>query len=274
MTVSVIGVLSAVLLPALSGVRASARVATCAMQLHQIGVALGGYTAEARHLLPPFIFSEMTNPSLPLSGHYGGGDTFNLYRQDNRDVNLHALRRERMIDEAQLLCPGAPKAVREQQAGYFAQGRFSTYCLRMPFSYDIWPGQTPPRGDWDALDVYRFAAGGQILPWFDKDIFVPQLRVDRQYASAVSDGETFDPAQDAIVSDTFVDRAYRDPTGKIERGWCHGTSFNVLMGHGAVRLARPRRDTGPPGTTMPVEDGMYNASCAEQTWNFFTEAGK
>lgn len=283
MVVAVVGILSAVMMPSLAGARAAAKMAACAVQVHQVGVGLASYTADARHRWPPFLFSESSRPNLPLSGHYGGEGPPDIFRSGDvgdRDVNLHALRREGMIDESHLICPGASMNLRRQQTGYFRQGRFSTYCLRMPLSRDLWPTRTPPPGwDRDALYMYRFVAGGQEAPCGGEDILVPQLRVDRQYVSDVPGGGTFDPAADAVVSDAFVDRAYGDPVSRVERNWCHEGRFNVLRGHGAVRLANSRNDathtmprnTSPPGTTTPVDD-TYNAAPAEAIWRFFDSA--
>jgi hypothetical protein len=279
MTVAVASVLSAVVFPCLTGLRSSARLATCATQLHHVGAALACYTTDARHRFPPFLFSTSFNPSLSLSGHYGGDgppDFFRLPGAGDRDVNLHALRREGMLDESQLICPGASVGVRQQQTGYFRQGQFSTYGLRMPYTYDLWPARTPPPGlDSDALNAYRFVAGGQVAPCASVGYIVPQLRVDRSYTMDVGGGGTFDPAADAVVSDLFIDQAYSDPVGGIERGWCHGARFNVLRGDGAVRPVRDdgtvRSNSSPPGTTRSV-DGLYNAESAEAVWRFFDRA--
>jgi len=275
--VVMIGVLSATLWPSLSSARSSARVGACAAQLRQVGVAMTYYTLASRHRLPPFLFSEKANPSLPLSGHYGGSNgefaDFLLSRTGDADVNLHALRREELLTGSNLICPGASRAIQDRQAGYFHGGRFSTYGIRMPYSLDIWPGQAPPLPGYDTLFAYRRAAGGQMMPdWNNHPVQVPQLRVDRLYASDLPGGATFDPASDAIVSDAFTDRDYRDESGQVDRRWCHGGRFNVLLGSGAVRVAKDdgtvSTNASPPGTTRPVDD-HYNASYAEAIWRFF-----
>jgi len=275
MTLAVISVVVAIAAPGLSGARSAARQAACAAQLHHVSIALGVYTAESRNHLPPFLFSDSGSPNLPLSGHYGGAESGSLFRAGDRDVNLHALRRQGMIRESQLMCPGASAALQDGRAGYFPKGRFSTYGLRMPYSLDIWPTRTPPHPDWDALTVYLHAAGGQTKTMFSVEVTSPQLRMDYQYSECPSGG-VFDPSADAIVSDMFIDQDTR-AAGAVERRWCHGRRFNVLLGGGAVRLVEDDGTvlaySSPPGAISAMY-GEYNALRAERVWQFFTATAR
>ena len=283
MVVAVVGILSAVMMPSLAGARAAAKMAACAVQVHQVGVGLASYTADARHRWPPFLFSESSRPNLPLSGHYGGEGPESAGRKGDRDVNLHALGREGRIRDTQLRCPGTAWDLPQSGLGV---GKFSDYCLRMPYSNDLWPSQTPPP-KFTALDAYRYAAGGQSLKLPSGVEFVsPQLREDRQYARVVGGG-VFDPARDVIVSDRFVDSAYRDSAGQIGqavrvgRTGGHAGRFNVLVGDGAVRRVDLRNDDTattsstslPPGTTLAdAVDDDYNAAAVETVWQRFDAA--
>jgi len=67
--IAIIGILAAILLPALSRARESARRASCASNLKQIGVSLIMYSNENKELFPPReIFAEYDTEYMTLSG--------------------------------------------------------------------------------------------------------------------------------------------------------------------------------------------------------------
>jgi len=101
--VSVIGLLIGLLLPALAAARFQARVTTCSSRLHQIGVAVHAYAADARDVLP-------FGPPDPDGVQYFGDTlaTNQVYSQSHDAFTAHGLllRGGYLGDEQAVFCPG------------------------------------------------------------------------------------------------------------------------------------------------------------------------
>jgi len=286
---------SGALLPSFSAARQRARLAACQAAMHQVHAAVGIYASAARMHMPPFAFSEVSSPSLPVSGHWGGWEypddpsLFGGLTAGKRWVNLYSLVEADMVPADAMICPGALAKLGDGGASYFPHTRkFSTYCLRFPPSADLFAGSpllaNRGRGG-PLLGVYREAAGGQQLleayqgPHGEvgRRQTVPLVRLDRRYRidpeAACGDG-VYDVAVDAMFADTFwCDGLDAADSGRfqVRAERCHGRSFNVAYGAGAVRTIY---DDGTieensllaGGST--IGDGNFQAAPAERIWQF------
>jgi hypothetical protein len=264
-------VLVGIIVPSLQAAMESARRARCAAQLHALGQGLMTYAAANNRRLPPFAFSDAANPDLVQSGHWGGIDDdaidmmSNLRRSGGMaDVNLQVLVAEGIVAREMLICPSADGELASGEASWFAASRnFSTYCVRMPYSRDLFrlaPGLADRHGD--LMGIYKQYAGGQMVrinapgsPVGRGGGVVPQVRIDRRYrldgSAAVGDA-VFDPSTDAIVADAFVKAQGGEGEFEVAGGPSHGKRFNVLSGDGAVK------------TVMLPSDTLEELPCAAQ----------
>ncbi len=299
--IAIVAALVSILIPSLAEIRSRARLATCAANMHNVHQAIMGYAAANRRQLPPFSLSIHETFSLPTSGHWGG--VSQGYDDDVRGwrkpvaVNLSVLVANSSLSARSIICPGANNSVRQAEASYFPYSlNFSTYCLRFPYSADLFRG-SPYLGDLNAglLEAYRAGAGGQSVLVANKRIThsvgirqrVPRLRLDRTYRIAApvacGDGD-YNITGDVLLADTFwwqdLSSAAPDTPGlksyPISAGWCHGDQFNVLSGSGAVHTISDtsgivRANSNAPGAQLG-DDGHYQATYAEKVWQFFDSA--
>jgi len=305
---AVVVLLAGLLVPSLGAVRRRARIAACAVGMHEIHQGLMAYAAVNRLRLPPFRFSSFRSPSLPASGHWGGisqpSDPAILLapqRAPYVSVNLWTLVEQGSVPAARLICPAAPAGLTSGRASYFPHTlKFSTYCLRFPYSPDLFGGS--PGLSWrngDLLGVYRAYSGGDRVLVAPGDAAgvggyfqtVPLMRIDRSYRihPAVSnqvpwgDGR-YDVSADTMLADTFwwqgrAQPALSGPDGQgcaVAARWCHGGRFNALRGDGAVRAVadeegRARDNTTPPEGDVP-QAGPCDAVAAERVWQFLDTA--
>jgi hypothetical protein len=262
--------------------------------MHDVHAGIMSYCTINSQRLPPFAFSDPLNTNLPLSGHWGGAtqnaDPAAFGRLGVQWVNLWVLVRDGLTPPGQLICPGAAPELAAGQGSYFPYTfRFSTYCLRMPTSADLFDAAPVTWGRY-GMGIYAVAPGGQNSPVKLTDPFgaryyeqVPQVRLDRRYelvaGAACGDGQ-YDPLMDVLLADSFwQQRQTADPprvcglqSWPVEASWCHGARFNVLAGNGAVRTVTDdgtvRANTLAPGAALPA-DGAHFASYAERVWQFF-----
>ena len=290
LAVSVILALVTLSLPSFLAARQQALLAKCAMSMRTLACGLSQYAVENRNCLPPFAFSEIKQPTLALSGHWGGSDSSdptNFGRQAMDIMNLWALVKQSYVVPSALACPAADSALLKTQASLFPYTpQFSTYCMRFPSSPDLFAaasglanygGATKP-----LLNIYLMSAGGQSAPVGTSWQVIRLVRRDRVYAIeptvACGDGN-FDPASDGILADSFWYQDYRQtkPASSkaafdVRAAWCHQRRFNVAAGDGAVRTVGDdgtvAANTLPPGGSLP-DDKNYYATYAEKIWQFF-----
>jgi prepilin-type N-terminal cleavage/methylation domain-containing protein len=291
--VAIVALLLTVLVPAFSSARASARLAACGAQMHDLHAALTAYAGIHEQHLPPFAFSDAAAADLPLSGHWGGagdGDPAGFGRLGVDCVNLWALVRHGLTAPGVLVCPGASPAVARGQAGLFPHTfRASSYCVRVPTSEDLFR-RAPATWERYGMGIYAVGAGGQRSPVVIQDPHggraretIPVVRMTERYALAApasaGDGD-YDTAADVLLADGFWRQRHEAPAPegggyRVEAGWCHGERFNVLAGGGGVRTVRDdgtaAANTLPPGGSLP-DDGAYFATYAERVWQFFDAA--
>jgi len=295
--VAIVALLAAILVPAVGHVREMARLAVCAAGMHDLHMGIITHGNAHDRQLPPFAFSDISSPSLPLSGHWGGasqaGDPAAFGRRGVECVNLWVLVRDGYVPPAELICPAVAAQVAAGKAGYFPHTfRYSTYCLRMPTSADLFR-RAPATWEQHHMGIYRLAAGGQPSPVKVPDPFgaaswetVPLVKLDRRYTLldnvACGDGE-YDVLTDVLLADAFWRRGCSAEAPQIpglqgyrvDAAWCHGERFNVLVGGGAVRAVTDdgtvRANTIAPGGAL-ADDGAHFATYAERVWQFFDRA--
>lgn len=276
--IAVLTMLLALLVPSLSAARASARRSACLASLHAIHNGLTAYAVASQQRLPPFAYSSGYQCNLPLSGHWGGadrtGDPDAVFRIGMAWTNLHALVLQQYLRPGSLVCPAADL----RGGGLFPRtGRFSTYCLRLPYSRDLFaeaPSLTPYNGQ--LLGVYLLAAGGQPFRVGPRYETVPQVRMDRRYTIDLPGMPVFDPASSPIVADQFhyQDQSLPAPAdgASVRRAWWHGSRFQVLYGDGSARTVTDdgtiAANSAPPGGAL-TDDGKACATYAENVWRFF-----
>ena len=290
--IAIISLLSAVLVPSLTAAKDRARLTACAAAMRNLHVALMSYAASNHRRLPPFTFSSYSG-NLPLSGHWGGASQLNdpavaFTLKGTSCMNLWTLVNEGLISPSRLVCPGAAAELRSGQGSYFRHSfRYSTYCMRLPYSRDLF--DTAPnladRGD-TLLGIYGQAAGGRQIRIGMNYQVVPILRTDWTYRTdddvTCGDG-VYNVAEDAMFSDAFWRQEHYEAAGSspglqtypVRQGWCHGRRFNVCYGDGAVRVVRDdgtvEANTVPPGGTV-ADDGANYATYAERVWQYFDAA--
>ena len=287
--IAIIAMLAGIAVPSLSLARERARLLGCVAGLRDTHRALMSYAGMNDRRLPPFRFS-FVNPSecsLPLSGHWGGVSSaadpaaFGWKGDDPfYSINLWTLVEGGLIEPERLVCPGAPGSLRTGRASHFPHSsKFSTYCLRFPYSIDLFR-ESPRWAYYDRsrlLSIYAETYGGRKQPP------VPLVRVDRRYRisdeARCGDGD-YDVATDTMLADAFW---YQDlgedgtspsdgQTYPVRSAWSHGSVFNAITGGGAVRTVRDdgtkvRPFTNAPGRELP-NDGCNYASYAERVWQF------
>jgi competence protein ComGC len=289
------------LAPTMSAARRLAAMSACAARMRTIGTGLMYYATANTNHLPPFAFSDLFG-NLPLSGHWGGSidplgpDAVNRDGVDS--VNLWPLVEANMMPTPALMCPGADQMLHSGGASYFSRTpRFSTYCLRMLYSEDLFrddPVLAYRLGG--LLSIYILAAGGEVIrvgqvteveqvtAVVSELLPVPCVRLNRSYREtnpATGVERTVDPMSEPILSDTFWYRGRRvaaseaaGETYDVVADWCHGRDFNVMLGNGAVHRVT---DDGTlagncvNGDQSPPDDGAYFASYAVAAWRFMTD---
>lgn len=282
--ITIIALVIVIALPSLNQARQRVRLATCAMQMHHLHTGLLSFAAVHDSSLPPFGFSSLTDPSLPLSGHWGGvsrlDDPMLLWiaadEENLRTVNLSTLVETRHVDASGLICPGAGVG---GDVGYFAHtGKFSTYCMRFPYSRDLF--RNAPDLAWNSgglLGVYLGRSFGGEMLIHDRQT-VPLVSLRWRYRTepevACGDGE-YTVMDDAMFADAFWYQRHEEAGETpfaVNRAWCHGDRFNVAYGGGAVRTIR---DDGTLAacsaapSCQPEADGVYHATNAERIWQYF-----
>lgn len=288
-TIAIIMLLAAVILPSLSAARDMARMSQCAAQMHHISVGLHSYAAENKRQFPPFAFSDIQQPDLALSGHWGGVDddakdwASNMQRSGGMgNVNLGVLRAQQLVSESSLVCPQAHDELVGGQASWFGNTpKFSTYCLRMPPSAELFgtSGMLANRGG-GLMGIYRQYAGGRRVainqPGYPVGVgtyTVPLVRQDMRYRLAGAAGEVgdgvFDPSVDSVLSDAWWTPPGTDGAYAVRRSVSHGSRFNVLSGDGAVAARMQSADTGD---IKPTADDAEGFAGIEAVWQGFDAA--
>lgn len=291
--IAIIVLLTVLVVPSIATARRRARLVACSMQMHNLHQAMIAHAVANRRCLPPFMFSSLTEPSLPLSGHWGGisrlddpvlfGTRMSGTGEKNLPtVNFWVLAAEGGIGLNSLICPAADLG----DGSYFPYStKFSTYCLRFPYSQDIFRGWPNPPAGVRLLDFYLARPGGDFEREVNDSQRVPLIRLDWRYRTAGEAACTegnwgdneYEVAGDAMFSDAFWQQQYEEPGGDttlpVRRGWCHDGQFNVMYGGGAVRTVDDdgmiAANSWIPGAPP---DRAYDASRAERCWQYFDRA--
>jgi len=154
--VAIIGILIALLLPAVQSVRESARRMQCANNLRQIGLALHGYL-EAHEVFPPAYTRDPGHnmltfllPHLELQEVY---DRYDWGRPWDDAANRQATR----VDLAVFVCPSAPSGRR-----YVADYATCEYIVSTVRDELLAGGHLSPRKDWDGF--FKKGDAGESAP--------------------------------------------------------------------------------------------------------------
>ncbi len=291
---AILALLLAMLIPSLSAARRQASMSACAMQMRGVGVALKQFAVANRNRLPLFAFSDY-NGNLSLSGHWGGWSQANDpdcfgrdYKGGMENINLWRLVSGGYISAGHLICPGAEASNTGGSSSYFPYtSKFSTYCLRMPYSEDLF--RTTPSLAYlekcGLLGIYMQEASGEEFGSVSNMLTVPPVRIDLTYREVHpidNEQRTMNFTDGAIMSDTFWYRDHHRPaeelpgltTYEVSAGWCHGSRFNVLFGDGAVEGVADdgtvEANSVGPDSSLP-NDGANFASYAITVWRYFED---
>ncbi len=300
--IAIMIVLTAIALPTFSSVRRRVTMVSCAGRLRTVHQGIMSFVAENNRHLPPFRVSDVSF-SLPEAGHWGGpekpSDTVLLGSFGSGaggdagktfSANMWTLVKDGFISSQALVCPSAPSELRDGRASLFPQtGKFSTYCLRFPYSWDVFrsaPGHKGPN-EANLLRNYAIAAGGQIKPTQTQgglanslnERRLPRIRIDLRYrisqSVACGDGD-YDAGSDALLADGFWQQDQEessDDSYPLRAAWSHDNQFNVLYGNGAVRTVSDDGNSVAPYTNSPEkqleDDGFHDATYTEKVWQFF-----
>jgi prepilin-type N-terminal cleavage/methylation domain-containing protein/prepilin-type processing-associated H-X9-DG protein len=130
--IGIIGILVALMLPALSGARKAAQTTQCASNLRQIGQAMVNYSVEFRGKFPP-------NRGDPVYTFWYLKDTLGRYVKQTNPAP------DNQLIDGVLVCPGdLPDSRRSYAMNLWASGDVSPFVMQ-------WTQQDPPRGKlWNA----------------------------------------------------------------------------------------------------------------------------
>ncbi|HOZ47459.1 MAG TPA: DUF1559 domain-containing protein [Candidatus Hydrogenedentes bacterium] len=171
--IAIIGILAAILLPALARARESARRASCANNLKQMGVVFKMYSGESRGGKFPAgkRYRPNCNDHLPMAG-----DVNPTYPDYELFWDGPAVFPEYLTDPNVLICPSDSSA-----AGILRRGE--------------WNNPTGPNGKFDACQIT--SASYTYFPW--------AIDNEARYCNPPDTGPDFDPRPDPNVVTTFAD---------------------------------------------------------------------
>ncbi|MCD4824047.1 MAG: type II secretion system GspH family protein [Phycisphaerae bacterium] len=290
--ITIIVLLVSILFPSFSRAKEMARMTSCKANLSAAQKGLWTYAGDHKLKLPPFAFSDIMNPDLALSGHWGGttnpADPNRFGRANVDNINLWALVAGGYLSRGALVCPSAELQGLDDTKSFFRYtDQFSTYCLRFPNSRDLFnpcPGFVKPGRM--LLDVYRMAGGGQPMSYSGYGgstsgrscRSLPQVRINRKY-TIENTGREYFVAAGALLVDNFWMWDYQSSAGKsgtfdVLRTRSHGDRYNVVFGDGSVLQAEDFGSIKPRAATsgsQPSGKSPY-AEEAEAIWAAFDDA--
>ena len=208
--ISIIALLIAILLPALTKARESAQVTQCASNLRQQGVATANFTLDHKDYLPKMYVPKGANPADPSVGNWGLGSAWSsrvfIYGGSGPvlDRNRH---------NTALLWYG----------GYFTTGE-EMFC----------PSQTSPKFAWSSYSSPNFPTtvnigGNAVRVSYNHNLTTKSLSNRQRGYQRVSD--SVDPVDVMLGVDLISENETQTP-GTM----AHTDSWNVMRGDGSTRF--------------------------------------
>ena len=141
--IAIIGILAAILLPALARAREAARRSSCANNLKQMGLVFKMYSNESKGMkFPSLMYARTNGAAIPCSNPANG-----IFTPDGPSIYP-----EYLADDNVLLCPSDPDALEQQQVWTRADGTIDP-CDWEDTSYMYWGWAIMPQH-------YLLASGG------------------------------------------------------------------------------------------------------------------